>query len=324
MTSALILGLVFACQSGFIKPLAPVGKPVFVAVGYGGLRMISEDGKKWSDIQETAKDGGDDDNLLFNVVFFKGEAFAVGGGAGRGRVMTTSDGRSWTEVYKTNSRVCPLVLGDKGFVAGCGDKMILSKDGKTWADGGRVASKDGVHFRRAAFGNGVYVFSGDADEYAISKRTDFRYSTVDGQTMIAKQIDMVPTRGLAFGAGQFVLVGMDGFRQVSTDGKAWTQADQPGEDFQWIRFMNGRFFLGGKSLWISDDGVKWTKREDLPAYPEACVFGAGKYLATSWKGNAHWAEEASPGAKAFAKWTKAPWGESNAIVDIAFGTLKGR
>jgi len=319
-----ILACALLVRPAIVRPQTDlVGQEAFIAVGYGGLRMTSSDGKSWTDIQEDKKDGGDDDELLFQAVFYKGKAFAVGGGAKVGRVLMTGDGKSWREVFRTNSRILPIILGEKGFISGSGDRMLTSADGQSWKSGASCEVKDGVHFRSGAFGNGIYVFSGDADNWTTGERTDFRYSTTDGNDVLAKQTKMPPTRGIAFGAGRFVLVGKDGFRQVSTDGLNWMQTNEPGEDFQSVKFVSGKFFLAGKRLWVSKDGLDWQPTND-PPYPELIAFGNGTFIATSWKGNAFWAPKKVGKSDEFDAWTKAKWGETNAITDVAWGRLGGR
>ena len=52
----------------------------WVAVGYGGRRMISHDGIKWEITAEWAENGGDDSNNLMGLAFGLGKFVSVGGG----------------------------------------------------------------------------------------------------------------------------------------------------------------------------------------------------------------------------------------------------
>ena len=80
---------------------------------YGGRRMSSRDGIHWTNDTEWAAKGGDDDNVLFNVAFAKGKFIAVGGSM-TGRIVTTTDGKMWTEQPKVKWRVPVngLILND--------------------------------------------------------------------------------------------------------------------------------------------------------------------------------------------------------------------
>ncbi len=53
---------------------------LWLAVGYGGSRIISHDGLKWEITAEWAEKGGDDSNNLMGLAYGHGMFVAVGGG----------------------------------------------------------------------------------------------------------------------------------------------------------------------------------------------------------------------------------------------------
>ena len=95
---------------------------VWVAVGYGGRRMISYDGQLWKITAEWAQPGKDDSNNLMGLVYAQDKFVAVGGGGGGktggGHVLVSPDGTSWQEVWKAPGRINPIVYGNGRFVVG--------------------------------------------------------------------------------------------------------------------------------------------------------------------------------------------------------------
>jgi hypothetical protein len=287
-------------------------KGLFVAVGYGGRRLCSHDGKTWENDVEWAANGGDDNNCLFSVAFAKGKFVAVGGGAGVGHILVTRDGKDWQEVLKAKNRVVPVIFGNNRFVVGQGRNFLISEDGVKWQEGGKLDFPGGLWFRRAAFGNGVFVFCGDCDgKPQPNPRNGWRATTADGVTIEAFVSDLPNTRSVAFGAGRFVLVGEKSYRGTSTDGKEWTSAPDPDEDFRWVVWTGKQFVLNGKAAWTSPDGLKWVKvGPALPAEPLA--HGPGGFTGASWKTNL-WL---SPDGLT---WKKTSTAGTNAITAMAWG-----
>src|SRR5436305_12472051 len=78
---------------------------LYVAVGYGGRRMTSTDGKTWENVQQWADKGADDSNNLMSVAFGKGKFVCVGGGGWTrdtqaGHILLSTDGKEWRAVAK--------------------------------------------------------------------------------------------------------------------------------------------------------------------------------------------------------------------------------
>ena len=110
---ALVLFLALALA---LPACAEDGRGLFVAVGYGGRRMASRDGRTWENDTRWSDVAADDDNVLFNVAFGLGRFVAVGGAA-KGRIVTTRDGKEWLELPAPRGRVATIVFGRGRFIA---------------------------------------------------------------------------------------------------------------------------------------------------------------------------------------------------------------
>lgn len=157
-------------------PEAPDGYvKALVAVGYGGIRLVSVDsGLTWTRTASFAASGGDDLDLLRAVVYGKGTWVATGW-----KLLTSPDGRAWTDHGKVNEGgfiPCNIIEGlayaDGWFYAACpGDPTSVtyrSSDGLEWSEYGTIGETAGHLFltRRggvfAAYGdNGKSFFSDD-------------------------------------------------------------------------------------------------------------------------------------------------------------------
>lgn len=112
--------------------------PALMAVGYGGLRVLSRDGgKTWTNRQILAPQGGDDQNLLRSAAWFDGLFVAVGW-----KVMTSEDGVTWIERKKTGLHDCVTFANGNFYLKNLrgGDAKVSKDRGVTWTDtpGGTV------------------------------------------------------------------------------------------------------------------------------------------------------------------------------------------
>ena len=262
----------------------------FVAVGYGGRRLTSVDGRVWDNDIEDAANGGDDDNLFrgvcAGVVDGVTVVLAVGGSV-QGRVARSIDGgASWTQI-----------VDDDGWIGGCAfhDSVFVfvgSARSARSLDGGLTLVDQATHFlangnwemRDVEVVDGVFVAVGDT---GVSTSIDgvtwpdpsgpvdvFRIAAGNGVAVVvgagkhATSSDLVVwdevadgANDLVFAEGQFLLVG-EGFRLTSTDGATFLRANQP---------AMGRVSFGvvdGVPTWLganfsdvrrlSTDGENWT------------------------------------------------------------------
>jgi hypothetical protein len=166
---------------------APAGVPIFVAVGYGGVRVRSLDlGKTWIDAQRLG--GGGDDNFLLRTVAFGDGLFVALGW----QLYTSPDGKTWTMRTKAAGQWMGGVrFGAGRFVAAGGyGESTYSTDGLTWPQGGARLTDAA---RSIAFGNGVWVARADSNHW---------WQTSTGETWT--DLGGTHTDAVVFCGGQFV------------------------------------------------------------------------------------------------------------------------
>ena len=309
----LFLALAFVLPAG-----AEDVRGLFVAVGYGGRRMSSREGRTWENDTRWSDTAADDDNVLFNVAFGLGRFIAVGGGAEKGRIVATRDGREWHELPAPHGRVATIVFGRGRFIAAHDAELLWSADGEKFLPGEKLGWPGSVHARRAAWGDGEAgprcVIIGDFDSWAEKKRVSWRASTEDGTRYTSRALDTPAARDVAYGSGHWVVVGPDGLIESSHDGQTWTRREtEPGEDFSRIVWTGARFLVsGGKSAWSSPDGTAWAKEPH--ASPCSLAWAReGFALGFSWGGNIHATAD-------FTDWKKLPLPPGPSFEAVAFGT----
>jgi hypothetical protein len=258
------------CLALAALPAPMEADPMWVAVGYGGRRLSSRDGTTWENDQRWSDESKDDDNMLSNVAYGrpskaeKGRFIAVGGGARIGHILSTEDGKTWAEHPKLNGRVATIAFGRDRFVASHDTELLYSLDGESFAAGQRLDWKGSVHARKSAFGDGegggMFVIIGDIDFHDEPQRVSWRAATADGETFAKAEHHTPDVRGIAFGAGHFVVVGPAGLIESSHDGLTWNRREaDPQEDFQDVVWTGSRFVARGKSTWVSSDASTWTR-----------------------------------------------------------------
>jgi mono/diheme cytochrome c family protein len=310
----LIASLLMCALPALAEPpkVEPTEK-VFVAVGYGGRRMVSNDGIKWEIAAEWKENGGDDANNLISVVFAK-DKFVCVGGAFPGHILVSTDGRKWREVETPKFRVSPVLFGNDRFVAGGPDKTLLwSKDGETWNKGAKIDAKEASHFRFGAFGNDRFLFLGNSGG---NSPVTWIAITKDGETIEYVDVKLPQFFNMAFGKGRFVAVGADGRRMSSKDGKTWEhEATEKGIDLRSVVWTGKEFIAtGGGRTYRSAEGIEWTK--DEKAIPCHLLYADDKvWIGTNWPGQM----QSSPDGKT---WTKHEKMTPNGINALAVGAIK--
>lgn len=249
-----------------------LSRPPFVAVGYGTMRAVSVDGKRW-DTAPAPTDlpagwtgppvSGDNQWLLRGVCFGQGKFIAVGGtGGDLGLMLSSTDGRAWTLVGTRPQANDDCAFGNGIWVTG----NRYSVDGATWMRAARGAST-----RQMVFGGGVFVAVGDNGGGNAS-------TTHDGKSWVDLQIKYKGTdaarkgyNNVAYGNGLFIAV--HSFFQDSPvlqwDGKdpaAFTETSRMetlGEPvtIDALAYGRGMFVIASPGFqWRRLDGEKrWTK-----------------------------------------------------------------
>ena len=103
----------------------------------------------------------------------------------------------------------------------------MSADGEAWSPGGKLEARGGFQFRKSAFGNGVFVVIGDFDPEGGKPPHRLPAATPDGVEIASLATHTPPARAIAFGAGRFVVVGPDGLRESSAEGRPARKSVKP-------------------------------------------------------------------------------------------------
>ncbi len=326
------------CVPGRISFLVAVASPVltfmltivtvmvtaedrWLAVGYGGRRMISTDGIKWEVTAEWAQPGGDDSNNLMSAVYAQGKFVVTGGGGGgpsaAGHILVSKDGREWREVLTDKARVNPIVFGNDRFVVGTSNypsgKIMWSKDAENWTEGPGIQTKGLTHFRGGAFGNGVFVLVGNAG--GMGGRS-WAITTPDGE-QITSECDDLPGHGaIVFGAGRFLMLTSHSKADLigSKDGATWEPVKVADDvTFSWLVWTGSEFIVGdGKSAFRSTDGAVW-KKSDIRARGDVKWSDGTRFIASSWPGKMVFSADGQ-------KWQDAPPLTANGINRVIFGS----
>ena len=254
------------------------GPGIFVAVGYGGLRGWSLHGDRWAAERWSAKNE-DDDNIIFSIAYRAGVFVAAGGGASKGFVLRSVDGKAWAGTAAERHRICQVIALDDRFVATGEDTFLISTDGATWTAGGasRPVSTsvpgDGHYRRSAAAPDGVVVYAGDYSPSGPGRgRMGWIGSTKQGVTALTISTWPADICGLVHGGKRFVACGVHGQVLASDDGTVWKEVLQTRDahDDGALRYGNGAFWLSGRtSVHTSPDGVSWTSVANEPHLPRA-------------------------------------------------------
>lgn len=227
----------------------------FVAVGYGGHRISSDDGLHWENEQLLVAPGvagGDDDNVFRGIGFGNGLFVAVGG-SGRTLIMTSKDGAAWVNQSVNRGWMGDVKYGN-GIYFGAGGNglhMIGTPDsspgGVQWTfyhsgtqpQRPNVQASDidvilpsgaqlnwGSHIRRVAVGKNadrtkdIFIAFGDGGRRSV---TDGSLNAQGRVHWLKHWNSGTPLVQMAYGNGVFVGVGYNGVREISTDGGLnWT------------------------------------------------------------------------------------------------------
>lgn len=318
LTSAVVL-LHLVAVAPAAEP-APAPRPVgdwFLAVGHGGHRMLSKDGKAWERVASWGEPKHDQNDL--NVVAnFKG-AFFAGGGYSSGRLTATRDGKAWSDgVIPGSSPVFGLeVFGDTLYAMDLRGKVFKTADGEVWELVAKPEMPSPTHWvRGTAQGNGIIIGSGDfGPAVAFDPKTG--KATV---TQMAGQADKNATwQRVAFGNGVFVVGGQAGLLAVTKDGKDWenNKTDAERGDIQCVEFT-GKEFLAttAKGAFRSADGKAWAA---TPTPPARQLRRLGEWLYTSTYAPSRLARSGDGGAK----WETLPNEDGWHFKAFARGSLAG-
>jgi photosystem II stability/assembly factor-like uncharacterized protein len=255
------------CAAQMVSATVLADEQYWLAVGHGGQRMLSTDGKTWAQVGSWSKPAHNQDDL--NVAAsFKG-TFYVGGGYYSGRLTATRDGKNWSDgVIPGSSPIFGLnVEGDALYAMDLRGKVFKTLDGEKWElvatpkmppptdvmrKLAQERSKDdkpvsdaqaqGHWIRNTDQGNGLIVGSGDyGPVVAFDPKTNKTIVT----KMVGQDTKNPSPKRVAFGNGVFVVVGEKGLIACTKDGKTWENnrtRDDVG-DVQCVEFGGKEFLL---------------------------------------------------------------------------------
>ncbi len=268
----------------------------FVAVGSGGVILISSDGAHW----EEASDSGDTRlNVLDGVAWGGGRFVAVSGDPYS--IVHSRDGQRWQQASADSTPCC--LYG----VAWAGDRFV--------AVGGSIASSaDGHHWREAPVSPdaehrlAAVAWSGEA-LVAVGKRGTIMRST-DGErwTRVAESGTGENLRDVTWNGTRFVAVGDHGAIVLSRDGDRWRPArrpavpvqDAPPDDPEWPLYgFNGIAWSGKRFVAVgwggndyvgavvhSRDGDRWALADDHDYLADdhftAVAWNGARFVAVSY------------------------------------------
>lgn len=201
--------------------------PVFVVVGYEGVRRASTDlGLTWSAPQKLGPNG-DNEFLLRAVTWGNGLFVAVGF-----KIVTSPDGVTWTERTNANTQWLGGVQYFQGVFSGVGGYgySAWSSDGLTWtqstfrnAEAARTLASNGTTLM-AATDEGNWWRSADGRSWAVDSSNHGSAEVVYCGSRFETQAACPSTvvRGdVASGQGVWIRVDWDRIER-STDGTTWS------------------------------------------------------------------------------------------------------
>jgi len=153
----------------------PSGEPVLVAVGYGGIRVRSDDdGRSWTDYAQLRDGGTDDQDLLRCVAWGNGRFVALGW-----RFFSSTDGGTWTERDNPSGQWFGGVQYGNGWFLGAGGvgECVRSRDGERWETCSNVTGFE-AHIRALVFHEGRFYASGD-EQVLYATEDGSSWETVD-------------------------------------------------------------------------------------------------------------------------------------------------
>jgi hypothetical protein len=247
---------------------AAYGNGQFVAVGSSSV-STSSDGLTWSQRNPPGLSG------LSGVSYGNGRFVAVGGGW-RGKtfnsqIWSSDDGVDWVETW-SEAEHGTVAYGNGQFVADFVlNSMVTSTDGLHWVNlgfSGPGPINDLKHnpFLTYAHGQFFGLNSGcpPAGGPICPSTLLTSIDAVNWAGVSGLDFTSVEPQGVAYGNGQFVLVGMSGTLLNSADGTNWAPL-MPPLPLNSITYGNGEFVAvggtrGRASVLTSGNGVDWVER----------------------------------------------------------------
>ncbi|MDO9552978.1 MBG domain-containing protein, partial [Rhodonellum sp.] len=227
----------------------------------------------------------------WNSVTYGNGLFVAVAGTGTGnRVMTSTDGITWTSRTSADNRWNSVTYGNGLFVAvadtGFGNRVMTSPDGITWTSRTSATDND---WASVTYGNGLFV------AVAITGTGNRVMTSPDGINWTSRtSAENNGWNGVAYGKGLFVAVAYNGAGRgvmTSPDGITWTSRT-PAANNIWrsITYDNNLFVAvssngNGNRVMTSPDGINWTIRSSAANNTWMSVtYGNGLFVAVASTG----------------------------------------
>ena len=262
-------GIVAYSDDGATWPITTDGTREFIfEVEYGDGVYVAADanaGIWWSADSESWNPAfADDSGSYLEGLVWDGSQFV--GMNTFGALLTSPDGENWTQ---SESAVVPgrierfRRLGDLSWAVGASGLIASSADLLSW---NQIQEGD-ARFLDVAFGNGVYVVSGIANDNSEG----VVYSSSDGVSWTMRDTTLEAENGVrlntvAHANGAFVVLGQGYVLLTSADGVNWTSAGVQGQtpfNCAKLGVIDGQFVapdLNGV-VYTSTDGTAWVRNQ---------------------------------------------------------------
>lgn len=287
-------------------------------------QQVRADGTTWT--ARTAAEAN-----TWNSVTFGNGTFVAVSSNGSNRVMTSTDGITWTARSAPASVWFSVTYGNGLFVAVAAvgtDRIMTSPDGVTWTPRGSTTDA----WQSIAYGNGTFAAVGTGPTNTVMTSTDaVTWSSSSGLSGNWSSV--------AWGNNKFVAISNTGSASnrvmTSADGVTWAYA-QSTHNGNWngIAFGNNTFVaiasslgMGSDYVMTSSDGVTWTPRTAAATSGWTSVtYGGGKFVAVANNGTTRvmtstdgitWAGHAAAEASA---WKSVAHGNGLYVAVASFGT----
>ena len=213
-----------------------------------------------------------------DIAYGNGVYVAVAESGDGQRVMTSSDGVTWTLRTPLTEALSwkSVTFGAGLFVAvSDGNDVMTSPDGITWT---RRTPASRISWWSVTFGGGQFV--------AVARLGDGNrvMTSPDGITWTGRAASITANwTGITFGNGAFVAVGYGDKVMTSPDGVTWTTRTAAGLGADWndIAYGNGTFVVVGQSgeAMRSTNGTTWIDSAMPGSVLVAVTYGDGYFVA---------------------------------------------
>jgi hypothetical protein len=195
------------------------GNGTFVAVGVFGEVFLSTDGRTWT---QTMMDIPGAEDLSFRTVSYGfGRFFATSTRLDPGVYLTTTNGTSWTSVAVQPPEIAAtwrnveetMAAGDLVIMSSALDGNYVTRDGDTWEQLPNWFSM-------------VYDVTYGGDAYCLGGAMLPSLWSADGETW-TRSMNGLPSNGVAYHAGAYYAVSIEGGVYASEDCLEWVPGAEP-------------------------------------------------------------------------------------------------